>query len=167
MTARMTPEAKKARTTQETLAQIRVLHDQLAQRLYSHPVERPLVDKPEAVADLMRPFVGALDHEELWVLNLDSRNRVMSMDALYKGSVSAAQVRVAEVFRKAIIENAPALVLVHNHPSGDPTPSSEDAAVTRAIASAGKLLDINVLDHVVIGALRHVSLRERGLMYSV
>jgi DNA repair protein RadC len=104
-----------------------------------------------------------LDHEELWVINLDTRNRVMSLTTLYKGSVNSSQVRVGEVFRQAIFENAPAVIVAHNHPSGDPTPSPDDVAVTRAIVEAGRLLDINVLDHLIVVRGQYVSLKERGL----
>jgi DNA repair protein RadC len=87
----------------------------------------------------------------------------MQFVKLYQGSVSSSQVRVGEVFRQAIIEQASSIIIAHNHPSGDPTPSPDDVAVTRAIVQAGKLLDIDVLDHVVVCSTRHVSLKERGL----
>ncbi len=97
---------------------------------------------------------------------LDTRNRVMALVSLYRGSVISSQVRVAEVFRKAILENAPAIILAHNHPSGDPSPSPDDVAITREIIKAGKLSDIQVLDHLVIGLDRFVSLNRRGLGFS-
>jgi DNA repair protein RadC len=87
----------------------------------------------------------------------------MQFVKLYQGSVSASQVRVGEVFRQAIIEQASAIIIAHNHPSGDPTPSPDDVAVTRAIVQAGKLLDIEVLDHIVVSQDRFISLKERGL----
>ena len=90
----------------------------------------------------------------------------MALVELYRGSVNTSQVRVAEIFRQAIIENAPALVLAHNHPSGDISPSPDDIAVTRAIVEAGKLLDVQVLDHLVIGQGGFASLKERGLGFS-
>jgi DNA repair protein RadC len=77
--------------------------------------------------------------------------------------VNTAQIKVGEIFKAAIRRNAPCLIVVHNHPSGDPTPSPDDIAVTRAIVQAGKLLDVDVLDHLVIGQGRWVSLKERGL----
>ncbi len=82
---------------------------------------------------------------------------------VYKGSVNSSQVRVGELFKDAIRTNSSAIIVVHNHPSGDPTPSPDDVAVTRAIVQAGKLLDIDVLDHMVIGQGKWVSLKERGL----
>jgi DNA repair protein RadC len=83
------------------------------------------------------------------------------------GSLNTSVVRVAELFREAIRQNAAAVIVVHNHPSGDPTPSNEDVQVTRQIAEAGQLLDIDVLDHLVIGHQRYVSLKERGLGFRV
>ena len=147
----------------ETLSRLRVLHEELNAQLYAHPAERPIIQSPGDAANLLTCFIGHLDHEELWVIDLDTRSRVMQLVALYKGSVNSSQVRVAEVFRQAILDNSPALVLAHNHPSGDPSPSPEDVAVTRSIVEAGKLLDITVLDHLVISKNGFVSLKERGL----
>ena len=110
--------------------------------------------------------MGSLDHEELWVLNLDTRNRLMHPFKLYQGSVNTSQVRISEVFRQAIIDNSPTILVAHNHPSGDATPSPEDVGVTRAIFQAGKLLDIEVLDHLVVSRDRFVSLKERGLGFN-
>jgi len=100
------------------------------------------------------------------VMLLDRRNRVLETVDLYRGSVSSSQIRVGEIFREAVRKNASALIVIHNHPSGDPTPSPDDVAVTRAILQAGKMLDVDVLDHLVIGAGRWVSLKERGLGFS-
>jgi len=95
------------------------------------------------------------------------RNRVMEIVDLYKGSVNSSQIRVGEVFQVAVKLKASAIIVAHNHPSGDPTPSPDDVAVTRAIVQAGKLLDIQILDHMVIGQNgRYVSLKERGLGFS-
>jgi DNA repair protein RadC len=82
---------------------------------------------------------------------------------LYRGTVNSTQIRVGEVFRQAIIENSPSILLVHNHPTGDPTPSPEDVAITKEIHKAGVMLDIQVLDHMIIGKETFVSLREKGL----
>lgn len=151
---------------EETFSKIRQLHEELNQQLYAKPSERPMVGSPEQAASILNYFIGSLDHEELWVMNLDTRNRVMSLVALYKGSVNASQVRIAEVFRQAIIDNCPNIVVAHNHPSGDTSPSPEDVAVTRCLCQAGKLLDISVLDHVIVAGGRHTSLKERGLGFS-
>jgi len=107
--------------------------------------------------------MSAKEQEELWVVILDTRNRVVKIEPVYKGSVNSSQVRVGELFKEAIRRNAVSLIVAHNHPSGDPTPSPEDIALTRAVVQAGKLLDIDVLDHLVIGNQRFVSLKERGL----
>jgi DNA repair protein RadC len=103
------------------------------------------------------------------VILLDTRNRAKSLVALYKGSVNSSQVRVAEVFRQAIIENAVALLICHNHPSGDITPSPDDISLTRAIAQAGHLLDILLLDHIIVSGMSapsFISLKERGVGFS-
>ena len=154
---------KRKRKVEATLARLRQLHDELNAQLYTHPTERPSIRSPADAADILMVFIGNLDHEELWVVNLDTRNRVMSLVQLYKGSVNSSQVRVAEVFRQAIIDNSPAILLAHNHPSGDVSPSPDDVAVTRGIVQAGKLLDIDCLDHIVVSGGRYVSLKERGL----
>jgi len=93
----------------------------------------------------------------------EPRNRVIDIVEIYHGSLNSAQVRVGELFKPAIQRMSAAIILVHNHPSGDPTPSPDDVAVTRAVVQAGKLLDIDTLDHLVIGRGRFVSLKERGL----
>jgi DNA repair protein RadC len=85
------------------------------------------------------------------------------MPDVFVGSVNSTTIRTAEVFREAVRRNAPGIIIVHNHPSGDPAPSAEDAGVTREIVAAGKALDIEVLDHVVIGRNGYVSLKDRGL----
>jgi DNA repair protein RadC len=149
-----------------TLAKLRQLHDELNSQLYDQPTERPIISSPADAANLIMPFISNLDHEELWVILLDTRNRVLRLVKLYQGSINSSQVRISEVFREAIIENAPAIILAHDHPSGDPTPSPDDLAVTRAVVQAGKLLDVDVLDHMVIAQGRWVSLKERGLVFS-
>jgi DNA repair protein RadC len=128
------------------------------------PEERAAVNSPADAAGLVMYEMSALEQEHLRVILLDIRNRVLEIVEIYHGSVNSSQVRVGEVFKEAIRRNAPALIVVHNHPSGDPTPSPDDVAVTRAIVQAGKLLDVDVLDHIVIGDVqRWVSLKERGL----
>jgi DNA repair protein RadC len=97
------------------------------------------------------------------VLLLDTRNHVLDIAEVYRGSVNMSQIRVGEIFKAAIRRNATAVIVVHNHPSGDPTPSPDDAAVTRALVQGGKLVDVEVLDHLIIGAGRYVSMKERGL----
>lgn len=125
--------------------------------------DRTQISKPQDVADLVQYEMASFSQEHLWVLLLDTRNRVISIERLYKGSLNSSTVRVGELFRAAIQKNAASIILVHNHPSGDPTPSPEDVQLTRSAAQAGKLMDVEVLDHLVIGQHRFVSLKERNL----
>jgi len=110
--------------------------------------------------------MGVLEQEHLRTLLLDTKNRVLAKREIYVGSLNTSLIRVGELFRPAIHANCAAIIVVHNHPSGDPTPSPEDVAVTRQIVEAGKLLDIEVLDHLIIGWQRWISLKERGLGFS-
>jgi DNA repair protein RadC len=129
--------------------------------------DRPAISSPADAANLLMYQMAALDQEYLFVILLDTRNRVLGRPLeVYHGSLNTSQVRVGELFREAIKVNAAALIVAHNHPSGDPSPSPEDVAVTRALVEAGKLLDIDVLDHLVIGRYKFVSLKERGLGFS-
>jgi DNA repair protein RadC len=125
--------------------------------------ERPVINSPADAADLVKYEMSALEQEHLRVLLLDTRNHVLEIAEVYRGSVNTSQIRVGEIFKAAIRRNASALIVVHNHPSGDPTPSPDDVAVTRAVVQAGKLLDVDVLDHLIIGQGRYVSMKERGL----
>jgi DNA repair protein RadC len=107
--------------------------------------------------------MAGLEQEHLRVALLNTRNRVIDIAEVCTGSLNMAAVRAADIFREAVRQNAAALILVHNHPSGDPTPSAEDVRLTAEARSAGELLDLEVLDHLVIGRGAFVSLRERGL----
>jgi DNA repair protein RadC len=127
------------------------------------PEERPAIHSPADAAAMVQFEMSALQQEHLRVINLDTRNRVINIEKLYVGSLNASTVRVGEIFRSAIQRSAAAIIVLHNHPSGDPSPSPEDIALTRTIGQAGKLLDIELLDHLVIGMGRFVSLKERGL----
>ncbi|NPV57699.1 MAG: DNA repair protein RadC [Anaerolineae bacterium] len=139
---------------------------ELGKRLSStQPDDRARIHSPKEAADLVLYEMSAFDQEHLWVLVLDTRNQVLYTDRLYKGSVNTSLVRVGELFRSAVQRNAAAIILVHNHPSGDPTPSPEDMALTRAAIQAGKTLDIEVLDHLVIGFNRYVSMKEKNLAF--
>ena len=126
--------------------------------------ERPTVNSPADAAALVMYEMSLLEKEHLRVIVLDRRNHVLEIVEVYQGSVNSSQVRVGEIFKPAIARSASAIVVCHNHPSTDPTPSPDDVAVTRAIVQAGKLLDCEVLDHLVIGhGGKWVSLKERGL----
>ena len=127
------------------------------------PEERPQITSPADAANLIMLDMSLLDQEELWVLLLDTKNHVLDIVHLYQGSVNASLIRTAEVFREAVKRNCAAVIVAHNHPSGDPTPSPEDVRITRQMHEAGKLLDTEVLDHLIIGHSRFVSLKERGL----
>ena len=151
------------RCVAKTLAKLHQLHDTLNTQLYTRPSERPIIQSPQDAFSILRCFIGNLEHEELWVVNLDTRNRVMGLVKLYQGAANSSQVRVGEIFRQAIVENATAIIVAHNHPSGDPTPSPDDVVVTRAIVEAGKMLDIEVIDHLIVCREHFVTLKERGL----
>lgn len=140
---------------------------ELSQRLARElPGDRPQVRGPGDIAGLFMPEMSLLEQEQLRVVLLDNKHRVMATPTVYQGSVHTNVIRIAELFRDAIRRNSVAIAVVHNHPSGEPTPSPEDAAVTRELVRAGQLLDIEVLDHIVIGDQRWVSLKERGLGFS-
>ncbi len=131
--------------------------------LLATPEERLIIHSPSDVAQLLMAEMAHLDQEEFRVLYLDTRNRLLGSDMVYVGSLNASHIRVAEIFRDAIKRNCAAVVVAHNHPSGDPSPSHEDVEVTRQLIAAGNLLSIELLDHLIIGQQRFVSLRERGL----
>ena len=130
------------------------------------PDERPAIHSPAEAAELVQYEMSALEQEELRVLLLDTRNRVRHIETVYRGSVNSSQVRVAEIFKAAIRHNATNLIVIHNHPSGDPTPSPDDIAIPRAILEAGELLDVKLLDHIIVGRGKFVSLKERGLGFT-
>jgi len=130
------------------------------------PEERPTINSPADAAALVQYEMSALEQEHLRALLLDTRNHVLDISEIYRGSVNMSQVRVGEVFKAAIRRNATAIIVVHNHPSGDPTPSPDDVAVTRAFVQAGKLVDVDVLDHLIIGLGRYTSMKERGLGFA-
>lgn len=137
---------------------------ELGRRLVAtSPEDRPRVTSPEDAFHLLKSEMMFLEQEHLRLILLDTRNRVVRTPTIYMGSLNTSVVRVGELFRAAIRDNAAAFIVAHNHPSGDPAPSPEDVAVTRQIVQAGKLLDIDVLDHIIIGRGRFVSLKQRGL----
>lgn len=125
--------------------------------------ERFQIRSPADVAQLMQLEMSHLDQEHLRAICLDTKNRVQKIHTVYVGSLNTAVIRVGEVFKEALKLNSAAIIIVHNHPSGDPTPSPEDVMVTRQIIAAGQLLDVEVLDHLVIGHGRFTSMREKGL----
>jgi DNA repair protein RadC len=127
---------------------------------------RLTITTPDQVADLLKVEMGLLEEEELRVILLNSRNHVLGVSDQYRGSVNSAQVRIGELFRDAIRANAVGVIFVHNHPSGDPTPSPDDIRMTEKAIKAGEELDIDVLDHIIIGHEEHVSMKERRLAFT-
>ena len=140
---------------------------ELGRRLTSlQPDDRAVIRTPQDVFNLLSAEMGFLVQEHLRVLLLNTKNEVLSTHEIYKGNVNSAVIRVSEVLRPAVRENCPNIIIAHNHPSGDPTPSPEDILVTRQIRTCAEMMDIELLDHIVIGNQRFVSLKERGLGFS-
>jgi len=131
--------------------------------LIAAPDARPQIKSPADAANLLLAEMGFLEQEQMRVLLLDTKHRVMGTPTIYVGSLNTTVIRIAELFREAVKQNCAAIIVAHNHPSGDTSPSPEDIAVTQQIYSAGRLLDIDVLDHLIIGQQRFLSLKERGL----
>ena len=130
------------------------------------PQDRVSINSPQDVVNMLQAEMAAYEQEHLVVLLLNTKNQVVNQAEIYVGNVNSSIVRPAEVFRPAVRDNAPSIVVAHNHPSGDPTPSPEDVSITRDLISAGKLLGIELLDHLVIGSGgRFVSLKERRLAF--
>jgi DNA repair protein RadC len=134
---------------------------EVARRLTLPVPERYAIRSPKDAADLVMPFMAYLDHEELRVLLLDTKNHVVANQLLYQGTLNSSVLRASEIFRLAVTRNSNGIIVCHNHPSGDPTPSAEDIEVTQQLVEAAKHLDIELLDHLVIGDHRYVSLKER------
>lgn len=127
--------------------------------------EKYQIRSPADAARLVFPDMSHLDHEEMRVLVLDTKNCVVANISLYKGTINSSVVRTAEVFRHAVTRNAPGIIVFHNHPSGSVEPSEEDIAVTKALIEAGKLFEIDLIDHIIIGGLNFLSLKEK-MMWS-
>jgi DNA repair protein RadC len=127
--------------------------------------QRWTIRAPRDVADRLLPEMARLEREELRVLLLNAKNGVLRQSTVYVGNVSAALVRVAELFRDAVRVHAAGLIVVHNHPSGDPEPSPDDLHLTAEAIAGGRLLDLPVLDHVILAADGYVSLRDRGVAF--
>ncbi|MEX0785651.1 MAG: DNA repair protein RadC, partial [Dehalococcoidia bacterium] len=139
---------------------------ELGKRLVAtQPQERAVIRDPDDVANMLQGEMGLLDHEQMRVLLLNTRNQVLGSSEVYRGSVHTAVVRIGELFREALRHNAPAIILVHNHPSGDPAPSPDDVAMTKQAIEAGALLDIDVLDHIVLAQGRFESMKQKKLAF--
>ncbi len=144
-------------------AQLKAAFELGRRLLVESPSERPTITSPSDAANLLVSEMSLLEQESMRVILLDTRNRVQAIQTVYQGSLNTTMVRVGELFREAVRANCAAIIVAHNHPSGDPSPSPEDVAITKDIVAAGKLLSIEVLDHLVIGQQRFISLKERGL----
>lgn len=129
----------------------------------TQPEDRVMVRTPQDVINLLDAEMSLLAQEHLRVLLLDSRNRLTRVHDVYKGTMNQAQVRIAEVLQPVIRDGCASMVLVHNHPSGDPTPSAHDITLTAQLVKAAHTMDIEVLDHVIIGRGRWLSMKEVGL----
>lgn len=138
---------------------------ELGNRLMTQRDEpRPIINTAADAARLVMDM-RLLSQEHVRVMLLDNNRRVQAITTVYMGTVNASLLRVAEVFREAVVRNCPAIILVHNHPSGDPAPSPEDIELTRTLIAGGRLLDITLLDHIIIGDHAWSSLKELGLAF--
>ena len=139
---------------------------ELGRRLLADwPAGRWTIRSPRDVADRLILQMGRLEREELRIVLLNTKNVVLRVATVYQGNVSSSLVRIGELFRDAVRLNATGLILVHNHPSGDPTPSPDDLHLTAEALAAGRLLDIEVLDHLIVGHDVWTSLRDRGVSF--
>jgi DNA repair protein RadC len=139
---------------------------ELGRRLIADwPQGRWTVRAARDVGERLVAQMGYLEREELRVVLLNTRNAVLRVVTIYQGNVSSSLVRIGELFRDAVRLNASGLILVHNHPSGDPTPSPDDLRLTAETLAAGRLLDIQLLDHLIVAGDSFVSLRDRGVAF--
>lgn len=165
------PTNRQWKTRMEKALEQANLYAQLMQAASAYiTINKPKCRHAADVAELLRPLVATKPHEELWVILLDPRNHVIRLHLCTIGLADRSQAHAREIFREAIIHNACKIVLAHNHPSGDPMPSPQDIECTRGLTSAGRLIGIEVTDHIVVGHRTpererdYVSLRELNLM---
>jgi len=137
---------------------------EIGKRIVSHKDSKRSINSPEDIADMLMPEMRRLRKECLKGIHLDSKCGIIKEEVLSIGGLSTNTIFPREVFRTSIIHSAAAIILVHNHPSGDPEPSEEDIEFTRRIAEAGRLIGIELLDHIIIGDGRYVSMKERGII---
>ena len=138
---------------------------ELGKRMSILPMgNRPVIRSPQDAADLMMPRLRYENKEHFIVLLLSTKNHVLAAPTISIGSLNASLVHPRELFRAAINNSAAAVILIHNHPSGDPSPSQEDISLTKRLLDAGRILDISVLDHVIIGDGKYVSFKEKGII---
>ena len=145
-------------------AQIQAVFE-LGRRVASHREElNPIIETPQDVYDILGPEMQALEQEVVKVILLDSRNRVIKVEDISKGSLDTNVVHPRELFRSAIDNNAASIVILHNHPSGDSEPSEADITLTKRIVEAGNIVGIEVQDHVIVGSNKFMSFRDKGLI---
>jgi len=138
---------------------------ELGKRLASFKEDkRPIIKNVKDIAKLFVPEMGSLEKEHFKGVYLDSRKRIIKQENIFIGSLNESIVHPREIFKIALDENAAAIIILHNHPSGDPTPSSYDIEMTKELVKAGELLGIPILDHVIIAGKKYVSLKEKGLI---
>jgi len=138
---------------------------ELGKRISILPMgDRPVIRSPQDAADLMMPRLRYENKEHFIALLLSTKNHVLAVPTISLGSLNASVVHPRELFRAAINQSAASVILIHNHPSGDPSPSQEDISLTKRLMEAGRILDISVLDHVIIGDGRYVSFKEKGII---
>lgn len=139
---------------------------ELGSRLHQKTMEdRPLIDSPEKAYEVLKFDILENDRETLWLLALNTRHRLIKKKKLYQGTRSFSSVRVAEIFEFALLQHAAAIILAHNHPSGEPYPSQEDLRITQEIRKAGEILEIPLLDHLIIvpGAFQSIKKEQKGI----
>jgi DNA repair protein RadC len=136
----------------------------IKQIVMEEAVERNIVRSPEDGAQIARKFIGDDDREVFFVMCLNTKNKVVAVHRAHVGSLNASIVRPADVFKAAILNNAASIFVCHQHPSQEPYPSHEDIGVTARLVEAGKMIDIAVLDHLIIGGSEYISLKEEGHM---
>jgi DNA repair protein RadC len=155
-------KAKKAPATEWKRFQVEVVRHAIAE---AAPFR---VERPAAAVELFREDAERMTQESLWVMTLDGRNGLMGIERVYTGTATGTSVRIGELFRYAVSAGGVGIVLVHNHPSGDPEPSDEDVRLTSEVIAAAQLLDIQVLDHLVVAADKFTSIRsQRGELWEV
>jgi DNA repair protein RadC len=140
---------------------------EIGKRLFQPLEKRPKITNPQDAVNILMPYLAHRTQEYLMVLLMDTRNQEIDVVEVYHGSLNSAQVRIGEIFKPAIQQNADSIIVFHNHPSGDPSPSAEDISLTKEMINAGKLIDIEVKDHIIIGSPNNYkSLKEAGLISS-
>ncbi|HOJ77168.1 MAG TPA: DNA repair protein RadC [Bacillota bacterium] len=132
--------------------------------LTSNPVQAPVIKKPQDVFELLKANYQDLDREHFKVVHLNTKNQVIKVETTAIGILSSSPVHPREVFKEAVKSSTASLILSHNHPSGDPTPSREDILLTNRLREAGQILGIEIIDHVIFGDNRYVSLKEQGYL---